>query len=64
MVGSNKNTNGIIRQYFPKGTSFKDIPNKELALVVKKLNHRPRKSLNYQTPYEVFYIAIRVALAT
>ena len=62
--GSNENTNGLIRQYFPKGTNFKDITNKDLALVVKKLNHRPRKSLNYQTPHEVFYSAIRGALAT
>ena len=61
--GSNENTNGLIRQYFPKGTEFKEITNKDLALVVKKLNHRPRKSLNYQTPHEVFYSAIRGALA-
>jgi len=62
--GSNENTNGLIRQYFPKGTNFKDITNKDLELVVKKMNHRPRKSLNYQTPHEVFYSAIRGALAT
>jgi len=62
--GSNENTNGLIRQYFPKGTNFKDTINKDIALVVKKLNHRPRKSLNYQTPHEVFYSAIRGALAT
>lgn len=61
--GSNENTNGLIRQYFPKGTEFKEITNKDLALVVKKLNHRPRKSLNYQTPHEVFHSAIRGALA-
>jgi IS30 family transposase len=62
--GLNENTNGLIRQYFPKGTNFKDITNKDLALVVKKLNHRPRKSLNYQTLHEVFSSAIRGALAT
>ena len=62
--GLNENTNGLIRQYFPKGTNFKDITNKNLALVVKKINHRPRKSLNYQTPHEVFYSAICGALAT
>ncbi len=45
--GSNENTNGLIRQYFPKGTIFKDVTNKDLALVVKNLNYRPRKSLNY-----------------
>jgi IS30 family transposase len=62
--GSNKNTKGVIRQYFLKRTNFTDITNKDLALVVKKLNHRPRKCLNYQTPHEVFYSAIRGALAT
>ena len=62
--GSNENTNGLIRQYFPKGTNFNDITNNDLAFVLKKLNHRPRKCLNYQTPHEVFYSAIRGALAT
>ncbi len=62
--GSNENTNGLIRQYFPKGTSFRDINNKDLALAVKKLNHRPRKCLNYQTPHEIFNEAVRGALAT
>jgi IS30 family transposase len=62
--GLNENTNGLIRQYFPKGTNFKDMTNKNFALVVKKINHRPRKSLNYQTPHEVFYTPIRGALAT
>jgi IS30 family transposase len=62
--GSNENTNGLIRQYLPKGTNFTDITNKDLALIVKKLNHRPRKCLNYQTPHEVIYSAIYGALAT
>jgi IS30 family transposase len=62
--GANENTNGLIRQYFPKGTNFKNITNKDLTLVVKKINHRPRKCLDYQTPHEVFYSAIRGALAT
>jgi transposase, IS30 family len=62
--GSNENTNGLIRQYFPKGTNFKDTTNKDLAFVVKKINHRPRKYLNYQTPHDVFYRAIGGALAT
>ena len=61
--GSNENTNGLLRQYFPKGSNFKNIENKDLALAVKKLNHRPRKCLNYQTPHEVFYKAVRGALA-
>ena len=61
--GSNENTNGLLRQYFPKGSNFRNIENKDLALAVKKLNHRPRKCLNYQTPHEVFYEAVRGALA-
>ena len=62
--GCNENTNGLIRQYLPKGTNFKNIKNKDLALIVKKLNHRPRKCLNYQTPHEVIQSTIRGALPT
>ena len=62
--GCNENTNGLIRQYLPKGTNFKDITNNEVAIIVKKLNHRPRKCLNYQTPHEVIHQAIYGALAT
>jgi len=62
--GCNENTNGLIRQYLPKGTNFKDITNSDLAIIVKKLNHRPRKCLNYQTPHEVIHQAINGAFAT
>ena len=62
--GSNENTNGLLRQYFPKGTNFRNVTKIVLALAVKKLNHRPRKCLKYQTPHEVFYEAISGALAT
>ena len=62
--GSNENTNGLLRQYLPKGSNFKKISDKDLALIVKKLNHRPRKCLNYQTPDEVIQWAISGALAT
>uniref|UniRef100_UPI00374D0B9F IS30 family transposase n=1 Tax=Cobetia amphilecti TaxID=1055104 RepID=UPI00374D0B9F len=41
--GTNENTNGLIRQYFPKGTDFRQISNAELRKVVEKLNDRPRK---------------------
>jgi IS30 family transposase len=61
--GCNENTNGLIRQYLPKGFNFRDMTNKELAVIVKKLNHRPRKCLNYQTPHEVIQSAIHGALA-
>jgi IS30 family transposase len=60
--GTNENTNGLLRQYFPKGTDFRNISEKEVAIVVKKLNNRPRKCLNYQTPHEVFCQALRGAL--
>jgi IS30 family transposase len=60
--GTNENTNGLLRQYFPKGTDFRNIPEKDSAMVVKKLNNRPRKCLNYQTPHEVFSQTLRGAL--
>jgi len=52
--GTNENTNGLIRRYFPKGTSFAKISHKQVATVVYRLNHRPRKRLGYKTPFEVF----------
>lgn len=62
--GTNENTNGLLRQYFPKGTDFRKITEEDLAFVVKKLNYRPRKCLNYQSPHEVFWKASSGALAT
>lgn len=61
--GTNENTNGLLRRYFPKGSDFKTMTEKTLASAVKKLNHRPRKCLGYQTPHEVFQQAKRGALA-
>lgn len=52
--GTNENTNGLIRDYFPKGTSFASIKNSDVQRVVRALNNRPRKRLNYLTPREVF----------
>ena len=52
--GTNENTNGLIRQYFPKGTDFGKIPRKEIKAVQNLLNGRPRKVLGYLTPLEVF----------
>jgi transposase, IS30 family len=60
--GTNENTNGLLRQYFPKGTDFRGISEKEIARGVETLNNRPRKCLNYQTPYEVLCQALRGAL--
>ena len=53
--GLNEHTNGLIRQYFPKGSSLEDITAEEIQRVQDKLNHRPRKILGFKTPYEVFY---------
>lgn len=53
--GLNENTNGLLRQYFPKKTNFNNVSHKELQLAIEKLNHRPRKCLGYRTPFEVFY---------
>jgi len=46
-----------------KKANFKDITNKYLAFAVNKLNHRPRKCFNYQTPYKIIYGAIQGVLA-
>ena len=48
--GTNENTNGLLRQYFPKGVSFDDVTDEEIAEAVNKLNHRPRKCLNWRSP--------------
>lgn len=61
--GTNENTNGLLRHYFPKGTDFRTISEKEIELVVKKVNNRPRKCLNYLTPHEVLFQTSRGALA-
>lgn len=52
--GTNENTNGLIRRYFPKGTDFSKIQRKEIKAVQNSLNGRPRKVLGYFTPFEVF----------
>ena len=56
--GLNENTNGLIRQYFPKGSSFEAITDEQVEAVMYRLNHRPRKALNYQTPHEVFFAQV------
>ena len=52
--GTNENTNGLIREYFPKGTDFNTVTDEELEKVQKQINMRPRKRLGYRTPFEMF----------
>lgn len=52
--GLNENTNGLVRQYFPKRMSFDNISKDELQQVERKINNRPRKCLGYKTPFEIF----------
>jgi len=53
--GLNEHTNGLLRQYFPKGSSLENVTKEEIAASQYKLNHRPRKALGFKTPYEVFF---------
>ena len=52
--GLNENTNGLLRQYFPKSTNLRRVTQSEVEEAVYRLNHRPRKCLQYRTPHEVF----------
>ena len=52
--GLNEYTNGLIRQYLPKGSSFQKITAERIQEIEDKLNHRPRKTLGWRTPYELF----------
>lgn len=53
--GLNEHTNGLLRQFFPKGTNLKKVKPEKLQKVVELINHRPRKCLDYKTPHEVFF---------
>lgn len=53
--GMNENTNGLLRQFFPKGTDFNQISEEEIDKAAALLNNRPRKCLNYRTPHEVLW---------
>lgn len=52
--GLNEHTNGLVRQYLPKGTDFSTVTEEMVKNIEDALNHRPRKILNFRTPYEVF----------
>ena len=62
--GLNENTNGLIRQYFPKKHDFAQITEDEILFVTERLNTRPRKSLGYKTPEEVCFKLTTVALTS
>lgn len=63
--GLNENTNGLIRQYFPKHHDFTTITEEDVTMVMNKLNNRPRKCLGFKTPNQVFFgINPTVALET
>lgn len=65
--GTNENTNGLIRQYFPKRRNLSTVTQQELDHAMHRLNHRPRERLGFKTPYEVFFntkTSLTVALGT
>ena len=53
--GANENMNGLVRQYIPKKRNFASVTNFELIHIMKRLNHRPRKCLDFMSPFEVFF---------
>lgn len=61
--GSNENANGLVRQYLPKGTDFATVSDARLREIERRINSRPRKTLGYRTPFEVFGEAINQRVA-
>ena len=59
--GLNENTNGLIRQYFPKGSDLKQLTKQQVKKVQDRLNHRPRKCLGFKTPEQIFKKALDTA---
>ncbi len=53
--GTNENTNGLLRQFFPKGTDFNELSEEDIDKAASLINNRPRKCLNYRTPHEVLW---------
>lgn len=59
--GTNENTNGLLRQYFPKGSSLADYSQADLNKIALQLNQRPRKTLGFMTPADKLNAGIGVA---
>ena len=53
--GTNENTNGLVRQYLPRGTSMSQLTQRQCSRIAHCINARPRKRLGYRTPLECFY---------
>lgn len=62
--GSNENTNGLLRQYFPKGTDLSTVTQQQLNAVARKLNTRPRQTLNWRTPAQVLNAILNPTVAS
>lgn len=58
--GLNEHSNGLLRQFFPKGMDFSSVTQKDIDEAVRLINNRPRKSLNYRTPSEAFNYAFLI----
>lgn len=56
--GLNEHTNGLVRQYLPKSTEFTGVSDDEIQAIKNRLNNRPRKVLQYKTPFEVFFAGL------
>ena len=57
--GLNEHTNGLIRQYLPKSTDFTKVTHDMVQIIQDRLNHRPRKVLNFKTPHEIFIMGLK-----
>jgi IS30 family transposase len=53
--GANENMNGLVRQYIPKNRDLSSVTSEELSQILDKLNHCPRKCLDFKTPFQVFF---------
>ena len=53
--GAHENMNGLVRQYLPKQSGFSNVSQADLETIMHKLNHRPRKCLDFRSPFQVFF---------